>query len=174
VPYTDFLKTTVLLLAGEATALATVTIAVVAAKGDTTALIFALAWWVLAGVIGAWLGRRLDTTKGIARLLADAPSTTTLPQIRPGAVLLNRLWLLALSALVAAGISWLYPQVAAVAAGGAILLALAWRKQEPAVKAIEERDGVRYYVVTTSPFKAIELVRTAGFRRLRSTNGASP
>ena len=45
-------------------------------------------------------------------------------------MLLNRLWLLAVSALLAAGLSWLYPQVAAVVAGGAILVALAWRKQE--------------------------------------------
>ena len=28
--------------------------------------------------------------------------------------------------------------------------------------AIEERDGVRYYVVPGSPFEPIELVRTAG------------
>ena len=45
-------------------------------------------------------------------------------------MLLNRLWLLALSALLAAGLSWLFPQFSAVAAGGAILVALAWRKQE--------------------------------------------
>ena len=39
------------------------------------------------------------------------------------------------------------PQFSAVVAGGAILIALAWRKQERAVTAIEERDGVRFYVV---------------------------
>ena len=38
--------------------------------------------------------------------------------------------------------------------------------------AIEERDGVRYYVVPTSPFRSIELVRTPGLRRLTSVNGA--
>ena len=89
-------------------------------------------------------------------------------------MLLNRLWLLAVSALLAAGLSWLFPQFAAVVAGGAILVALAWRKQERAVTAIEERDGVRYYVVPTSPFGAIELVRTPGLRRLTSVNGAAP
>jgi hypothetical protein len=174
VRYTDFLKSTVLLTAGEATALAAVTVAVVAAQGDTATLIFALVWWVAAGAIGAWVGRRPEATKSIARLLADAPSTTTLPEVHPAAVLLNRLWLLAVSAVVAAGISWLFPQLAAVAAGGATMIALAWRRQEAAVTAIEERDGVRYYVVPTSPFKAIELVRTTGLRRLRSTNGAVP
>ena len=170
--YTDFLKATVFLAAGEATALAAVTVAVAAARGDTTLLIFSLAWWTIAAILGAWLGRRLETTASIGALLADAPTTTTLPEVRPASVLLNRLWLLALSALLAAGLSWLIPQLASVVAGGSILIALAWRKQERAVTAIEERDGARFYVVPTSPFKKIELVRTGGLRRLRSVNGA--
>jgi hypothetical protein len=172
VRYTDFLKATVFLTAGEATALGAVTVAVAAGQGDTTLLIFALAWWTVAAAAGAWLGRRLKTTASIGSLLANARSTTTLPEIRPAAVMLNRLWLLGLSVVLAAGLSWLIPQLAAVVAGGSILIALAWRKQERAVTAIEERDGVRYYVVPTSPFKGIELVRTGGLRRLRSVNGA--
>jgi hypothetical protein len=40
------------------------------------------------------------------------------------------------------------------------------------VTAIEERDGVRYYVEPTSPFRAIALVRTGGLRRLTGVNGA--
>jgi hypothetical protein len=169
-PYTDFLKSTVMLMAAEATALAAVTVA--AAAGDTTTIIFALAWWTLATLIGTWLGRRNEATRAIGRLLAEAHSTDTLPEIRPIAVMLNRLWLVALFTLVAAALSWRFPQFSAVVAGGAILIALAWRKQERAVTAIEERDGVRYYVVPTSPFRAIELVRTTGLRRLTSVNGA--
>jgi hypothetical protein len=169
--YTDFLKSTVLLTAAEATALAIVTVAVAGAQGDTTTIVFGVAWWVVAAMIGAWLGRRPKTTTAIGRLLAQAHSTNTLPEISPGIVLLERLWLLAVSAVLAAGLSWLFPQFAAVVAGGAILIALAWRKQEPAVTAIEERDGVRYYVVPSSPFKAIELVRIPGLRRLTSVNG---
>lgn len=169
-PYTDFLKSTVMLMAAEATALAAVTVA--AAAGDTTTIIFALAWWMLAALIGIWLGRRNETTRAIGRLLADARSTDTLPEIRPVAVMLNRLWLVALSTVVAAGLSWLFPQLSAVVAGGAILIALAWRNQEKAVTAIEERDGARFYVVPSSPFRAIELVRTTGLRRLTSVNGA--
>jgi hypothetical protein len=172
VRYTDFLKATVFLTAGEATALAAVTVAVAAGKGDTTLLVFALAWWTIAAATGGWLGRRLETTESIGSLLADAHSSTTLPEIRPAIVMINRLWLLALSVVVAAGLSWLIPQLAAVVAGGSILIALAWRKQERAVTAIEERDGVRYYVLLTSPFRKIELVRTGGLRRLRSVNGA--
>lgn len=159
-----------MLMAAEATALAAVTVA--AAAGDPTTIIFALAWWTLAALIGLWLGRRNEATRAIGRLLAQARSTNTLPEIRPVAVMLNRLWLVALSTVVAAGLSWLFPQLSAVVAGGAILIALAWRNQERAVTAIEERDGVRYYVVPTSPFRAIELVRTGGLRRLTSVNGA--
>jgi hypothetical protein len=170
--YTDFLKATVFLTAGEATALGAVTVAVAAGRGDTTLLIFAIAWWTIAAVAGGWLGRRLETTASIGTLLANARSTTTLPEIRPATVMLNRLWLLGVSVVLAAGLSWLFPQLAAVVAGGSILIALAWRKQERAVTAIEERDGVRYYVVPTSPFKGIELVRTGGLRRLRSVNGS--
>ena len=170
--YTDFLKATVFLTAGEATALAAVTVAVAAGRGDTTLLVFALVWWAVAAALGGWLGRRLETTASIGTLLADARSSTTLPEIRPAAVMLNRLWLLAVSVVLAAGLSWLVPQLAAVVAGGSILIALAWRKQERAVTAIEERDGVRFYVVPTSPFKGIELVRTGGLKRLRSVNGS--
>jgi hypothetical protein len=170
--YTDFLKSTVLLAAAEGTALAAVTIAVAASQDDTTTIVFAVSWWVIAAVLGAWLGRRNETTRAIGRLLAAARTSNTLPEIRPGAVLLNRLWLLALSAALAAGLAWLFPQFSAVVAGGAFLVALAWRKQEPAVTAIEERDGVRYYVVPSSPFGAIELTRTPGLRRVTSANGA--
>ncbi len=77
-----------------------------------------------------------------------------------------------MSAVLAAGLAWLFPQFSAVVAGGAFLVALAWRKQEPAVTAIEERDGVRFYVLPGSPFGAIELTRTPGLRRVGSSNGA--
>jgi hypothetical protein len=171
-PYTDFLKATVILMAAEATALAAVTVA--AAAGDTTTIVFALAWWTLAAVIGTWLGLRNETTAAIGRLLAQARSTNTLPEMRPMVVMLNRLWLVVVSTVVAAGLSWLFPQLSAVVAGGAILVALAWRKQDRAVTAIEERDGVRFYIVPSSPFRAIELVRTGGLRRLTSVNGGQP
>ena len=50
-------------------------------------------------------------------------------------------------------IGFFVPQVAAVAAGFAIIWALAWRRQDAAVAAIEERDGVRFYVDKTSPLQ---------------------
>ena len=90
--FTDFLKTTVLLTAGEATALAAVTILAAAGKDDTVTIIFSLAWWAVAAVIGAWLGRRARPSMRIANLLTEASTSQALPEIRPQAVLVNRLW----------------------------------------------------------------------------------
>jgi hypothetical protein len=60
-------------------------------------------------------------------------------------------------------VGFIAPQVAAVAAGFAIIWALGWRRQASAVAAIEERDGVRFYVEKTSPLQPMQLVRTPGF-----------
>jgi hypothetical protein len=99
--------------------------------------------------------------------LASATARTTLPEHRPGAVLLNRLWPLLLFALVAGGLAFLAPQIPGIGAGFAIAWALAWRRQESAVAAIEERDGVRFYVVDTSPVRPMALQRTHGFKAIR-------
>jgi hypothetical protein len=55
--------------------------------------------------------------------------------------------------------------VPAIGAGYSLLLALAWRRQSRAVEAIEQRDGVRFWVEPSSPFKPTQLVRTPGFRK---------
>ena len=52
-----------------------------------------------------------------------------------------------------------------IAAGFAMVWALAWRRQNGAVAAIEDRDGVAFYIEPTSPLSPIKLVRTPGFRR---------
>jgi hypothetical protein len=161
--FTDFLKTTVLLTAGEATALGAVTVAAASAKDDVVTIVFSLAWWAVAGAVGAWIGRAQKPTARIANLLASARSSKALPELRPAAVLINRLWPLGVSALLAAGISWLFPQVASVATGYAILVALAWRRQDAMVTAIEGRDGARFYVMQTSPLSGIQLMRTPGY-----------
>jgi hypothetical protein len=76
--------------------------------------------------------------------------------------------------LVAGGLAFLAPQVPGIAAGFAIIWALAWRQQDSAVRAIEERDGVCFYVRRTSPVRPIALERTPGFKALRPerANGA--
>ena len=71
-------------------------------------------------------------------------------------------------------VAFLVPQVPAVATGFAIIWALGWRRQASAVRAIEQRDGARFYVDKTSPLQPIRLVRTPGFRsNLFELNGAS-
>ena len=172
--FTDFLKTTVLISAGAASALAAVTVAGAAGATDDLLVPVAAAWWVLAALVGAWLGRRAETSPPIASLLAGARTQSSLPEVHPGRTLLNRLWPLLFSTLGAGALAFLYPQVPAVATGFAIIWALAWRRQASAVTAIEERDGVRFYIEKTSPLKPIKLARTPGFRsNLYELNGAS-
>jgi hypothetical protein len=163
VRFGDFLRATVLLSAAAATLLATLAVIGASRDSDRTLLFVGAAWWVGSVLIGGWLGRRADASPPIARLLATARTQTTLPELRPGLTIVNRLWPLLLYMLVFAALGILRPPVAAVAAGGAMIWALAWRRQEAAVAAIEERDGVRFYVDRTSPLQPIRLVRTPGF-----------
>jgi hypothetical protein len=174
VKFTEFLRSTVLLSAGAATALAAVTIAGAAGNDDPLVVVVGAVWWVAAAVIGVWLGRRNETSAPIAALLANARPQTSLPQPGPGRTLLNRLWPLLFSTAGAGALAFVLPQVPAVATGFAIIWALAWRRQASAVRAIEERDGARFYIQKTSPLKPIRLARTPGFRsNLFELNGAS-
>ncbi|HEY8582384.1 MAG TPA: hypothetical protein VIL49_05530 [Capillimicrobium sp.] len=139
-----------------------------AANRDESLLVPVVAgWWVVATLIGLWMGRTHETSPPIARVLAQArtASATTLPEIQPGTVLLNRLWPLLLSTLAAGAIAFLAPQIAGIACGFTIIWSLAWRHQEKAVTAIEERDGVAFFIEKTSPLSPMKLVRTQGFRR---------
>jgi hypothetical protein len=165
VRYPDFLRTSVLLFAASATALAIVAIAGARAKDDTTLQYVGLAWWAFAAVAGAWVGRRGSASQATAKLLADARTTPLLPELEPGTILFGRLWWLLLFTLVAGGVAFLVPQVPAVGAGYALAFALAWRNHSAAVTAVEDRDGVRFYVVPNSPFKPTQLLRTPGFRK---------
>jgi hypothetical protein len=163
VRFVDFLKATVLLSAGGATLLAVITILGAAQDaGEPTLTYVSVGWWAVAALMGAWLGRRNEASPPIARLLADARMQTSLPELRPGLTLLNRLWPLLFSTLGAGILGLFVPQVAGVAAGFAIIWALAWRRQEAAVTAIEDRDGFRFYVDRTPPHQPIRLIRTPG------------
>src|SRR5947209_3514283 len=168
--FTDFLRTSVLLFAGAATALAVVAIAGAGSKDDTTLLYVSVAWWVIGAVTGLWIGRRPETSQGIARLLADARHSPTLPEVEPGRTVVNRLWPLIIVTAAAAGIAFLIPQVPAIGAGYGILVSLGWRKQSRAVAAIEDRDGVRFYVERTAPLSPTKLVRTPWMKLLEPTD----
>jgi hypothetical protein len=175
VRFVDLLKTTVMLSAAAATMLAIVTVVGATGDRDDTLVLIGAGWWVAASIIGAVLGRRAQVTAPIGRLLADAKLATMLPEHRPAAVIVNRLWPLLVSTVAAGAVGFLFPQVPLVACGFAIIWSLAWRRQDSAVLAVEERDGVSYYVERTSPLRPMQLVRTPGLRRevptLTSVNG---
>lgn len=166
--FVDFLRATVLLSAAAATALATVTVLAGAGNSNNLLVPVSIGWWVVAAVIGARLGRRAQTSPPIAKLLAGAKAVTALPEHRPGATLVNRLWPLLLFTLLAGGLAFLAPQIPGIAAGFAIIWALAWRRQDAAVQAIEERDGACFYVRPTSPIRPMALDRAPGFKALRN------
>lgn len=165
--FVDFLKTTVLLSAGAATALAAVTVIAAGSRSDTQLAVLAVGWWLIATATGLRMGRHAQTNPPIARLLASAKSSSSLPELHPSAILINRLWPLALFTLLAGGLAFLAPQIPGIAAGFAIIWALAWRRQDAAVAAIEERDGACFYVQRTSPVRPMSLVRTPGFKAAR-------
>jgi hypothetical protein len=163
-PFADFVKTTVLLAAAAATTLAVATLLSARAADDPRTATIAVGWWAVSGVIGIWLGRRAATSPPIARLLSGAKTVSVLPPQRPARVVLSRLWPLLLSTVVAGGLALLAPQIPGVATGFAIVWALSWRQQHAAIVAIEQRDGARFHVDVTSPWKPITLSRTPGFK----------
>jgi hypothetical protein len=167
VRFVDFLKATVLLSSGAATALAAITVLSAAVHSDARLVVFMAAWWAISTIVGLWLGRRAEVSSPIAGLLAGAKSSAALPEHHPTLILLNRLWPLLIFALLAGGLGFLAGQIPGIGAGFAIIWALAWRRQHAAVAAIEERDGVRFHVKRTSPVRPIELQRTPGFKALR-------
>ena len=169
--FRDFLRVSVLIYGGAATALAVISI-VGATRADTNTLVYVAAvWWCVAVLAGLWLGRRLETTEGIGRLLADARSTNSLPELEPGAVIFNRLWPLAITTIVAGVAGFFLPQVPVVATGFYLLVALLWRRQSSAVAAIEARDGVEFWFDRTSPLGAPKLLRLPGMRRIEPVPG---
>ncbi|MEJ7783981.1 MAG: hypothetical protein WKF96_04190 [Solirubrobacteraceae bacterium] len=163
--FVDFLRLTVLLSAAAASLLAVLCVAGASNRDETVLVLGIAGWWVVAAAIGLWLGRRAAPTPPHTPRQADAHAAPTLPQHRPGFTIVNRLWPLLLLTLVSGAIAFLAPQIPGIAAGFAIIWALAWRRQDAAVEAIEERDGVTFYVEKTAPHQPIRLVRTPGFRR---------
>src|SRR4051812_12058472 len=167
--FREFLRVSVLLCGGAATALAAVTILGANREGNYVLALRAAGWWLATLVIGAILGRRRSVSEGTRRLLSSARTATSLPELEPGAVLFNRMWPLAVFTIAAGVTGFVLPQVPGIATGYAILLALTARNQHRAVQAIEERDGVQYWFDRTPPLSAPRLVRTPGLRRMQPT-----
>jgi len=162
VPYTDLLRLTVFLTGAEATALGAIA-AIAAGRGDdTTAVIVASAWWLIALVVGLRLGRPERAADGVRDALARARTATSLPDETPARIAVGRLWPIGLTAIAAGALGVFFPGVAAIGAGYALLVALALRTREAAVLGVEQRDGVKFYVVPSSALRPVELVRTPG------------
>ena len=172
--FCDLLRITVLLSGAVATALGAISLVIADRDADEAAVIVAVAWWVAAAVLGLWLGRASRTAETIAGVLAGARTATSLPPETPGRIAFLRLWPIGAFALLVGGLAWVWPQVAAIGAGYAILVALAWRRRDSAVTAIEERDGVRFYVEPSSAFEPVRLIRTPGLYRDRPPAAKAP
>jgi len=163
-PYSDLLRVTVLLTGGEATALAAITAIAANRDSDTTTLVVAAAWWIVALAVGLYLGRPSRAADALRDGLARARTATSLPSETPNRIAVARLWPIGATAIAAGVLGVLFPGVAAIGAGYALLVSLAWHSREAAVLAIEQRDGVKFYVVPNSAFRPIQLVRTPGLR----------
>ena len=173
--FVDLLRATVVLSAGAATTLGVLCLAGAASDADQTIVLEAVGWWIAASVIGSIIGRRASASPPIARVLAEARAATMMPDHRPGAAILNRLWPLLAGTVIAGALAVVAPQIPGIAAGFAIIWALSWRQQDRAVLAIEERDGVTFFLERTSPLRPVKLVRMPGFRReVPTVDGVPP
>lgn len=170
-PYTDLLRATVFLTGAEATVLGAISAIAVGGEPSATTVIVALAWWAIALIVGFWLGRPERAREDMRDPLARAKTATSLPSESPARIAVQRLWPIALTAIIAGGLGIFFPGVAIIGTGYALIVSLAWHTREAAVQAIEERDGVRFFVVPGSAFRPIQLVRTPGLRsdRLHAT-----
>jgi hypothetical protein len=164
VPYTDLLRITVFITAAEATALGAITAVAANRDDDTTTVLVAAVWWLASLAIGFYLGRPERAADDVRDALARARTATTLPPETPARIAVGRLWPIALTAIVAGGLGVFFPGVAAIGAGYALIVSLAWHTREAAVLGVEQRDGVKFYVLPTSALRPIELTRTPGLR----------
>jgi len=172
VPYTDLLRLSVFLAAGEATVLGAIAaIGSGREESSTLALAVAAGWWLVAMAVGLYLGRPERAADGVRDPLARARTATSLPQEDPTRIALRRLWPIGAIGLIGGVLGIFFVGVATVGAGYALLVALAWRSHEAAVLSVEQRDGTKFYVVPNSALQPVELVRAPGLRtdRLRAT-----
>jgi hypothetical protein len=167
VTFRQLLHATVLLSGASATLLGLIVVSHAQVNSDPMPAVISALWWIVASIMGINAGRMNATNPQIARVLAEARAAEQLPEPRPVLTLINRLWPLFLVTIVSGVAAIWLPQVAGVATGFLLIWALGWRKQEHAVKAIEERDGVEFLVERTGPVSPLKLLRTPGLRRDR-------
>lgn len=168
-PYTDLLRVTVFITGAEATALGAVTAIGANRTGEESIILVAAAWWIVSLAIGIYLGRPGRADEDMRAALTRARTATSLPPDAPARIVAGRLWPIGATAVAAGALGLFFPGVALVGAGYALIVSLAWHTREAAVLGVEQRDGVRFYVVPGSALRPVELVRTPGLRsdRLR-------
>ena len=136
----------------------------VGGEPSSTIVIVALAWWAISIILGFWLGRPERAREDMRDVLAKAKMATSLPSESPNRIAAatpladrrdrdHRRRPRPLLPRRRDHRRRLRPDVS-----------LACHTREAAVQAIEERDGVRFFVVPSPAFKPIELVRTPGLR----------
>ena len=166
--FAELLRATVFLTAGGATALAAIAVLGAQQAENTTILLVGAAWWVVASWIGLSLGAADRSSESMRETLANARTVTTsspgMSMPSPGRVAWGRLTPILAAVGLAGALGVIFPEVAVVGSGYALLVSLAWRNRESAVLAIEGRDGVRFLVESASPLKPVKLVRSPGFR----------
>ena len=173
--FSELLRLTVLLVAGVATALGAISVLLADQEEPSTLALAVLGgWWLLAAVAGLVYGSSERAAEALRPVLRSARTQTSLPSESEGRIAFMRLWPIGAFALVSCVAGVVYPQVAAIGAGYAILIALAWRRREAAVQAIEDRDGVRFYVEPSPAYRPVRLVRTPGLYRDRSPRAKPP
>lgn len=163
-PYTDLLRVSVFITAAEATALGAITALGASRESEAWLVLVAAVWWLVSLGIGFYLSRPARAADDVRDALARARTATSLPDQSPARIAFIRLWPIALTAVAAGVLGVFFPGVAAVGAGYALIVSLAWHTREGAVLAMEQRDGVKFYVVPTNAMSPIELVRTPGLR----------
>lgn len=165
--FRQLLHNTVVLSGASASLLGLLVVLHAQVNSDPQPALISGGWWIVAVALGIRAGRLDAANPQIARVLAEARAAEQLSEPRPVLTLINRLWpLFAVTIVSGVAAIWL-PQVAGVATGFLIIWALGWRKQEHAVQAIEERDGVEFRVELGSPVSPLKLVRMPGLRRDR-------
>jgi hypothetical protein len=166
-PFAELLRATVFLTAGGATVLAAIAVIGIQREQSTAILAVGAVWWVASAGIGFSMGGAARSAESMRKTLAAARSVApggpgvSLPA--PGRIAFGRLWPILAAVFLSGAVGVLFPEVAVVGSGYALLVALAWRNRESAVLAIEGRDGVRFLVEAGSAFRPVKLIRSPGF-----------
>ena len=173
--FSELLRLTVFLFAGVATALGAVSV-LLANQEEPSVLALAVlgGWWLVATVLGLVWGTAERSAEALSPALRSAKTQTSLPSESEGRIAFMRLWPIGAFGLLCIVAGALFPQVTAIGAGYAILIALGWRRREAAVQAIEDRDGVRFHVEPSAAHRPLRLVRTPGLYRDRSPTPKPP